>query len=391
LTKLINEIREYKHSQELFQNIFLFFQKAKRNNKNNSTFIGIDNPASVIYPTPKIKIGFAIYLLSTFSGLTPNQMAQFFDNSNPPYSFVDSAEQVIRSMSRKLYVAVTPDIQKIFPGETADGMCSLTDAYRVAILLSYDLEHEEGKAGFNRTINTIRHELQHLTAMYNGMGIVLYNRLKKAKFDITKMETFLTKDFTEEETTFFRTKISRSKVKLSPKDIKRAMEDPELKTQKEKEFREYVLQPTEYRTFLSDTITSMLNLMFTDMNISTINEKVEKVRNYLDALKKDLPSNSFENVKKLVTAEIDYIDNSWERLRQNAHYKDAIDERMYEMMSVPKLRKQIIKDLKRYMPSRVKKVFQGALGNDYQQADNKSDFEIFREVGIEIYNYTFEE
>ncbi len=365
MRKLLNEAAEYKFSKKLHDEVVRLWATSVKNNHTGFLYHKIRDPNEVIYHTPKILIGFSLYILSDYAGLDNQYMDNFFDKSDPPRSFVKSAQSIINGARNTIEFTFSSNMNNFNTPPGVRGVCALSVGNRVGLGIDWKLSKEPKVVAFN----VIRHELQHLTGMYNGISIIYYNRLKKVNFDLLKLQTLSMKDLDERETAFVMEKISRSKVRMSDLQTKKAIEDPSL-SQQGRNYRRYVLEPSEYRTHLSDMITRLLYLTFVSDDLYPVDMQRMFALQFYKAIKQDKEEQNKGNdiQKKLVK---DLIDRMVKLYDTNDNFKDLYQDSFQpsfkHYMEIPKMREQMVRDFKRYVPGRIVAMYDGILqGSSYK-------------------------
>jgi hypothetical protein len=352
------EAQEYKYSQQLFDKISSIYPSIA--GRPIAVPLAMRMPIEVIYDSPRIKIGFAIYLLLNHMGVDEGQVSQFLDKNN----LESSADKIAGSIYSNFNIKVAgmiPPSQNQDEGITL-GLVNSDNNLNFRIFLNELLIN-------NREIfaGTLRHELQHLSAGINGISLIYYRRLKRNNFDLSSIKKLEFNTLSEDEVQYMYRKIVNSKKKIRNKkareEFKSFLEDPSL-PQKRKEFRSYVTDESEYRQHLSDILQSIIrNLSMTNLFSETT------TTNFIETLYKTI---SRGNVRKGTDSILDYIINKYDSgdKKVKEQYAIKLNESFYDYMESPHIRKVFIKDLRRYLPVRIKTVFDNIFGSSYDPLPN---------------------
>jgi hypothetical protein len=370
LKNLLNE--EYKYSDNLFNSIKNKLSNAYSRNINKTI---VDTPSPVrayitdpkdsIYLSPKVTIGFAMYLILNIEKKSASEIKNIIGITNNNITFND-----LRDLS-KIYVEnstsmIPVNFYGIIPfqwrrGKSGkiDGMATLTEEMipEVAIdrkFLGNSLRDSEMIAVYQ----VLRHELQHVTSYLNGIGVMYFNRLKKLNYDFSKLQTLKMSNLTDQEHEFIFTKISNSKfnmiTKKSRDELKSFLEDPNL-TDDDKNYRKYVFDTAEYYEHLSDTLNRISIYMLNIQDYSIW--KKSSVKDHISDIYYIL-SESDDPMRLLKEKANIHIDTIIEFMKNNDKFVEAFnDESFNEYLKFPAMEARVVKDLKRYLPIRLKKIF----------------------------------
>jgi hypothetical protein len=352
---LINEAEEYKFGTELFNYILGIFPSLAGQQK--AAIVTLKKPDELIYQKPKIKIGFAIHLLLNHMNVHPYQLSQFLNTTNNS-TLETSAEQIINNSYSGFKVRVVGVIPPRLDQDRTMGAVNYDDELIFFIMLNPILMNDQ-----QLFASVLRHELQHLSGNINGISLIYYRRLKKLNFDLSKLEKLERSTLSDYEKTYMFKKIVNSRVKIrnkkSREEFKSYLENPSLDSD-DKNFREYVSSDAEYKQHLSDIINALTKGIIGAGKLSDYQTSNFIISLYNTAMKGDIAKGTIDVLNHLIRT-YDKSDDTTKRIFTDLLGTGAF----YHYMESPHYRKILLKDLKRYLPIRMKKLFDTVFNGKY--------------------------